>query len=255
LLTGGDLMSSIYSVYINLENSELKEKIDSLLIKNEIEVETEDIFNSDFAIVREPLRFSFPHILITKSISNIDYKNIIKNELIDFILEDYPQELAELKIQNATYFVMARGSRGAFKQRIIQECEKLKRAGGTFSLALISVMNFYKLENSFSTVAIDEISKELLTMMRLSVRKSDEAMKISRREYGVILPFTELRNAEIACERVKRRTNKIGNYPDIDLAFGITEVSNPNEDIIKILERLKRALYISEANNGEISFQ
>jgi len=248
-------MNSIYSVYLNTTNPTLKGKIEDLLKTNNIDVETEDIFNSDFAIVDGVLSYAFPHLSIISSIKDLEKLPILKNETIDFILEDYSENILKMKLQNAIYFVLARGSRGAFKQRVLKELDKIKRSGGSFSLAVISILDFYEHEKKTSQFSIDEISKEILKLIKLSMRKSDDVLKISRKEFGVVLPFTELRNTETACERIKRRTKKLEtNLRGLKLAFGITEVVNPNESIETIMERLKKALYISEGNRGEISF-
>ncbi|UYP00096.1 diguanylate cyclase [Oceanotoga sp. DSM 15011] len=248
-------MNSLYSTYMDIDEGETKEKILEILDENNIEVEKEDVFNSDFAIVKETLNYSFPHIVVSNTIENINSNQLFKYDGIDFILKNFDEDLIRLKIQNAIYFVMARGSRGAFKQRIKNELEKLNRSGGSFSLALVSVLDFYKHKNNLSSIELDETVKDIYKMIKISTRKSDEVMKISRKEFGILLPFTELRNAEIACERIKRRSNKIkSSYRNISLAFGITEVSNPNEDLNKILEKLKKALYISEGNRGDVAF-
>ncbi|BBE31099.1 hypothetical protein OSSY52_12400 [Tepiditoga spiralis] len=248
-------MNSIYSVYLNTKNLILKEKIELLLRSNNIDVEFEDIFNSDFAIVDNVLRYAFPHIAIIDNVKSLENLPILKNETIDFILEDYSEKILKLKLQNAIYFVLARGSRGAFKQRVLKELDKIKRSGGSFSLAVISILDFNEREKQISQFSLDEVSKEILKLIKLSMRKSDDVLKISRKEFGVVLPFTELRNTETACERIKRRIKKLEkNLRGIKLAFGITEVVNPNESIETIMERLKKALYISEGNRGEISF-
>ncbi|HOO74693.1 MAG TPA: diguanylate cyclase [Tepiditoga sp.] len=248
-------MGFIYSSYVKIANKDMEEKINSLLSENGIEIEHDDIFNSDFAIVDQQLSFSFPHVVVTNSVSDLNTANMLKNETIDFVLPDFDDNLIQTKIQNSIYFVNARGSRGAFKQRLIKELEKIQRSSGSFSIAMISIMNFYEHEKYLSNLSIDDLSKETYKMIKMAIRKSDEIMKISRKEFGILLPYTELRNAEIACERIKRRAVKIeSSSREVKLAFGITEVVNPNEDIQIILERLKKALYMSEGNNGEISY-
>ncbi|MGM0640609.1 MAG: GGDEF domain-containing protein [Thermotogota bacterium] len=247
-------MDSIYSCYMNV-NPSLKPRILEILKENNISIETKDIFNSDFAITEEELNYSFPHIVVKNELKEINSSILFKYDGIGFILDNYDDNLIRMAIQNALYFVMARGSKGAFKQRIQNELNKIGRNGGSFSLAHVSIMDFYKFKNYLSNVNIDDTVKEILKMIKASTRKTDEVMKISRKEFGIMLPSTELRNAEIACERIKRRVSKIKNLNfDVTLAFGITQVSNPEESVNEIMERLKKALYISEGNFGEIDF-
>ena len=247
-------MESIYSCYMNV-NPNLKPRILEILKENNISVEKKDIFNADFAITDEELNYSFPHIVVKDDIKEINSSILFKYDGIGFILDNYDDDLIRMTIQNALYFVMARGSKGAFKQRIQNELNKIGRNGGSFSLAHVSIMDFYKFKNYLSNVNIDDTVKDILKMIKASTRKTDEVMKISRKEFGIMLPSTELRNAEIACERIKRRVSKIKNINfDVNLAFGITQINDPEESIDQIMERLKKALYISEGNNGEIDF-
>jgi len=236
-------------------NPNLKPRILEILKENNISVEKKDIFNADFAITDEELNYSFPHIVVKDDIKEINSSILFKYDGIGFILDNYDDDLIRMTIQNALYFVMARGSKGAFKQRIQNELNKIGRNGGSFSLAHVSIMDFYKFKNYLSNVNIDDTVKDILKMIKASTRKTDEVMKISRKEFGIMLPSTELRNAEIACERIKRRVSKIKNINfDVNLAFGITQINDPEESIDQIMERLKKALYISEGNNGEIDF-
>jgi len=247
-------MKSIYSCYLNIDHV-IKPIVLGVLNENNISIEEKDIFNSDFAITNEELNYSFPHIVVKENIEEINSKILFKYDGIGFILSSFDKDLIRISIQNAIYFVMSRGSKGAFKLRIQNELDKINRNGGSFSLAYVSIMDFYKFKNYLSNINIDDTVKEILKMIKVSTRKTDEVMKISRKEFGIMLPNTELRNAEIACERIKRRVSKIKNINfDVNLAFGITQVSDPQESIDEIMERLKKALYISEGNNGEIDF-
>ncbi|SDC18057.1 GGDEF domain-containing protein [Geotoga petraea] len=247
-------MKSIYSCYLNIDHV-IKPIVLEVLNENNISIEEKDIFNSDFAITNEELNYSFPHIVVKENIEEINSKILFKYDGIGFILSSFDKDLIRISIQNAIYFVMSRGSKGAFKLRIQNELDKINRNGGSFSLAYVSIMDFYKFKNYLSNINIDDTVKEILKMIKVSTRKTDEVMKISRKEFGIMLPNTELRNAEIACERIKRRVSKIKNINfDVNLAFGITQVSDPQESIDEIMERLKKALYISEGNNGEIDF-
>jgi len=247
-------MKSIYSCYLNIDHV-IKPIVLEVLNENNISIEEKGIFNSDFAITNEELNYSFPHIVVKENIEEINSKILFKYDGIGFILSSFDKDLIRISIQNAIYFVMSRGSKGAFKLRIQNELDKINRNGGSFSLAYVSIMDFYKFKNYLSNINIDDTVKEILKMIKVSTRKTDEVMKISRKEFGIMLPNTELRNAEIACERIKRRVSKIKNINfDVNLAFGITQVSDPQESIDEIMERLKKALYISEGNNGEIDF-
>lgn len=247
-------MKSIYSCYLNIDH-EVKPVVLEVLNENNISIEKKDIFNSDFAITDEELNYSFPHIVIKENIEEINSQILFKYDGMGFILSSFDKDLIRISIQNALYFVMARGSKGVFKLRIQNELDKINRNGGSFSLAYVSIIDFYKFKNHLSNITIDDTVKEILKMIKVSTRKTDEVMKISRKEFGIMLPNTELRNAEIACERIKRRVSKIKNINfDVNLAFGITQVSDPEESIDGIMERLKKALYISEGNNGEIDF-
>lgn len=248
-------MEFYYSVYLNLSNKNKEEKLTKLLQDNNLEIEKNEIFNADFAIVEESLSYPFPHIVMKKDLTDFNFEIFIKNDGIDIILEEYPEDYIQLKIQNAIYFVMARGSRGTYKQRVAKELDTIKRTGGKFSVGMISIMDYYKLKNNLNTLSLDEVTKEINKMIDLSIRKTDEVMKLSRREFGIIFPNTELRSAEIACQRIKRRSTKMN--PEnrmIKLACGITEISDSVENSDEIIETVKKSLYMSEGNNGEVTF-
>jgi GGDEF domain-containing protein len=248
-------MQALFSVYLKTTNEELKKRLLDLFEENKITLEDSDIFNSDFAILDEPLNYSFPHMVICEDVKSLNNYSIFKNDGIDIIQPFYSEDILRMKLQNAIYFVMARGSRGIFKQRIIKELEEIERKGGKFSLGMISILDFNKHKTQMSSLSLDEVSKEIIKMMKLTIRKTDDVVKLSRNEYGLIFPETELRNAEIACERIKRRGLKINqDSRPINLACGIIEVNPKENEIALILEKLKKALYISEGNNGEVSF-
>jgi len=134
-------MKSIYSCYLNIDHV-IKPIVLEVLNENNISIEEKDIFNSDFAITNEELNYSFPHIVVKENIEEINSKILFKYDGIGFILSSFDKDLIRISIQNAIYFVMSRGSKGAFKLRIQNELDKINRNGGSFSLAYVSIMDF-----------------------------------------------------------------------------------------------------------------
>jgi diguanylate cyclase (GGDEF)-like protein len=84
-----------------------------------------------------------------------------------------------------------------------QEIERVRRAGGEFSLLMIDFDNFKALNDNFGHEFGNQTLRVAGTFFRKSLRKLDVPCRFGGEEFVIVLPGTELREAVNLAERLR----------------------------------------------------
>lgn len=118
------------------------------------------------------------------------------------------------------------------------------------SVMLCDVDNFKKINDTFSHQIGDVVLQTVAYLMRDHCRGSDIVARYGGEEFVVVMPYTPIKQAVIACERLRET---IQNYdwakvhPDLQvtISMGLTaDTSHPNHE--KMLDTADAKLYIAK---------
>lgn len=167
------------------------------------------------------------------------------------------QEVARLQseLSNASELVRHDLLTGALNRKgldesLEKEIGRLRRQGGTFSLALLDIDNFKKLNDALGHAAGDAALVHLARVIKGTVRPQDTLARYGGEEFVVLLPNTPIDDAVAAMTRVQRELTKtffLNKNEKILITFscGVAEILN-EEDPYEALKRADAAMYLAK---------
>ncbi|GAB4434549.1 MAG: hypothetical protein OHK0040_05540 [bacterium] len=144
-------------------------------------------------------------------------------------------------------------NRRYFDAKIDYEFSRFKRYERPFSLLMLDIDHFKKINDTYGHQSGDIILKTLGKIIADFIRKSDFAARYGGEEFAVIMPETSKENACIAAERLRKHIEekifKIDVPPyevHITISLGSSEAAKEMEDWHELVELSDRALYIAK---------
>lgn len=141
-----------------------------------------------------------------------------------------------------------------FSSRIHEEVLKCKRYNTFFSLLILDIDFFKKVNDQYGHMAGDIVLIELAKIIKEGLRDSDVASRFGGEEFTILLPSCKVENAFEIAERIR---NKISEHRfifnntklQVTVSLGITAIS-PGTAISdkEVFEQADTALYRSKEN-------
>ena len=94
-------------------------------------------------------------------------------------------------------------NRRALERRMREEIARVKRYGGTFSMLMLDIDDFKRLNDTYSHAVGDEVLVRIGTLLRNRMRVADTPARFGGEEFVVLLPNTDLAAAVTAAEQVR----------------------------------------------------
>ncbi len=91
-----------------------------------------------------------------------------------------------------------------FRSLLAIEIEKAERFGEKLSLAIIDIDNFKEINDKFGHAQGDLILKQLASLVKRNLRKTDVIARFGGEEFCILFAFTDWKKAKIACERLRQ---------------------------------------------------
>jgi diguanylate cyclase len=171
-------------------------------------------------------------------------------------VRELESELRRLSDEVVTDSLTQVANRRGLMQAFEVECSRSLRsasesgaaAGKTeLAVALIDIDNFKKLNDSLGHAAGDVALKNLASAVRERLRPVDHLARFGGEEFVVLLPGTELEEAQQALTRLQRSLSEAlflheGREVFVTFSAGVTQW-RPGEDLGTSLERADEALY------------
>lgn len=191
---------------------------------------------------------------------------IVLNCLNEHISHDLLFSLAGqagIAIQNAQLFkkinVMATtdGLTGLYNRRYFfdlaeKEFAKFLRYGEAFSLCIMDIDHFKKINDAYGHAVGDEVLRHLAKSLTATLREYDIIGRYGGEEFIVLLPATPLLTAAKIAERIRSTIEeavvKIENCKDIryTLSIGVTSFEKEDKTITSVFEEADRRLYAAK---------
>ena len=115
---------------------------------------------------------------------------------------------------------------------------------GAFSLAIIDLDHFKRINDTLGHAAGDEVLKAVGEEILRAVRGSDLAVRYGGEEFLVLMPSTPLDGARSVIERIRRSLSARGDLPTkVTLSAGLAAGEPGRDDPDAVFERADQALY------------
>ncbi len=158
------------------------------------------------------------------------------------------------RLLDAAYFdfLTGLGNRHFFDRIIEREKKRHKRLNQSFSLLILDIDHFKKINDNYGHDVGDFILKEMGKIIKESVREIDYPIRYGGEEFVILLPHTSRRDAFVLADRLRR---EIESYPfrirdntlRVTVSIGISEFNpSSHRDINHILKEADMALYRSK---------
>ena len=141
-------------------------------------------------------------------------------------------------------------NRKGMDEALEREVARLRRQGGSLSLAMLDIDNFKKLNDSLGHAVGDAALIHLAEVAREAIRPQDTLARYGGEEFVVLLPNTPLDDAVSAMVRVQRELTRrffLNNNDKVLITFscGVAEL-NGEEMPYDALKRADDAMYLAK---------
>jgi two-component system cell cycle response regulator len=213
-------------------------------------------------------------IVLTENLEGYSYEEAISKGASDFIFKPVRFEelllrlkrvLRERKLNSERSKMMERlkklsitdgltklfNSRHFYNQ-LKNEIGRCTRYSHPLSLLILDIDHFKEYNDSYGHLEGDKVLMRLGQVIKLLLRKMDSAYRYGGEEFTIILPETEIDEAGVVSQRIRKAIKEIVFSPEtrgeisITVSIGMTAYISP-EDITAFVQRADKALYKSKS--------
>jgi diguanylate cyclase (GGDEF)-like protein len=169
-------------------------------------------------------------------------------------------DICAAAIQNARYFDQVRQlaymdgltgifNRRYFELRMAEEIARSSRHNLTFSVIMVDIDHFKRLNDEFGHLPGDVVLRQLSNILSQQLRKSDVLSRYGGEEFAIITPETNLESALAVCDKL-RRVVEGWHFPGIPrpvtISAGISEYPVQGKTRDELVQAADEALYAAK---------
>jgi diguanylate cyclase (GGDEF)-like protein len=162
---------------------------------------------------------------------------------------EYYRRSEELKRISITDALTGLLNRRYFQERLAEEIERFKRHKLPFSLIMIDIDDFKRLNDTYGHAVGDEALVTTARAIRQSVRTIDVVARYGGEEFTVILPQTPKQAAKTNAVRIGRAVGRTlihstkGDTLHLTVSLGVASFPDDADSLEDLLQRADQALY------------
>ncbi|MCA1928155.1 MAG: diguanylate cyclase [Calditerrivibrio sp.] len=178
-------------------------------------------------------------------------KEVVNKELTEYRtkeaeLERLKKDVERYKMESVTDPLTSLFNRKFMAKKIMEEIERCKRYGSTFSLIFLDIDDFKKINDVYGHIIGDFVLKYLSDIIKSELRKADYAFRYGGEEMVILLAETGIENAIKFSERLLETIrNTVFKYKSeslkITVSMGVSEF-NPAETMENLINRADMAM-------------
>ncbi|WP_156922814.1 GGDEF domain-containing protein [Desulfitobacterium metallireducens] len=142
-------------------------------------------------------------------------------------------------------------NRRYFNYKLDDEISRIKRTQSVFSLILIDIDNFKKVNDTNGHLMGDEILKKLSCILKQSMRSIDIVARWGGEEFAIILPETDLNGARTFAERLRKTVEKYDFGLQVTISLGIVSTCD-DLTLDELLTQADEALYTAKEKKNKV---
>jgi len=138
-------------------------------------------------------------------------------------------------------------------QRLDEELSRAKRRKGEFSIIMIDIDHFKKINDTYGHQFGDFVLKNLANIFKSLVRKEDVVARFGGEEFVIICPDESEEGALILAERIRKESQtytfvSIGNSTHLTISLGIASFTegSSNDSVDDLIKKVDEALYAAK---------
>ena len=149
---------------------------------------------------------------------------------------------------------------GSHNRRYLMEFLAREKAGcdrakSVFSLAVIDLDYFKRINDSYGHIAGDDVLKQVVKLIQRHVRTTDCFARFGGEEFALVYTLTELEEAQQSAERLRQEVSTTAMACDAftiytSVSIGIAEY-RPGENITELMRRADQAMYIAKSGGRD----
>jgi diguanylate cyclase (GGDEF)-like protein len=180
------------------------------------------------------------------SVATLDYLTNIKDEIENpkLIGEAFIGKIAEIasndsltKLYNRQYLFI----------KMKEELRRFNRYGVTFSILLIDIDDFKKVNDTYGHQQGDRVLSRLSVLLKETLRDLDICSRYGGEEFIIVLPHTDGNEAKEIAERSRKKVEKyFTKRLNITISIGISNCPDSASTIKKLIKVADMALYESK---------
>jgi diguanylate cyclase (GGDEF)-like protein len=163
-------------------------------------------------------------------------------------LAQQKQEVERLQTDVGVDFLTRIPNRRAFDERVAEEISRAKRYNTTFSMVVIDVDHFKRINDVYGHLAGDRILRALAQLLDKQKRASDFVARFGGEEFVLLLPETD---ADRAAALAGKTREKVGGAKfrfesksiRVTISAGVGEVQCGKDTAASLFARIDAALY------------
>lgn len=238
----------------NIKNDFLRTK------NNEIGFSLIEKFNDkNFIIVFLPIRLTEKNNIgyLVATYENSQYEEIFKAQYLEIILVNiiilgllgfifiFMKDRNKFRTLSTTDFLTGAYNRTKFIEYTNYELDKSKRYQSTFSVLLMDLDFFKKINDTYGHNFGDEVLQRISCLIKNEIRETDLLARWGGEEFICLLPNTNSSEAFIVAEKIRNRVSEtpFPNNVKITLSIGVCERDLDDNTIDIINEKADLALY------------
>ncbi len=139
---------------------------------------------------------------------------------------------------------------------IVNEINRHTRYGGVFSLIIFDLDSLKSINDRFGHLAGDELLAMTGSILRESIRKSDQAFRYGGDEFAILLPNTPINAAIRVSERVRKHLESRLKNGDVNItaSFGLASWPDNGTEASEVMAAADEALYQAKREGGNRSY-
>ncbi|MBF0521334.1 MAG: GGDEF domain-containing protein [Nitrospirae bacterium] len=185
-----------------------------------------------------------------------DYATIVIQDMTNVAL--YEKQLEELKEINSTleqlsqYDVLTSAfNRRYMEKQLEQEFNKSKRYGNMFTVAMLDIDFFKKVNDNYGHQAGDEVLRQVTKIVTAELRLSDVLARYGGEEFLIVLTETDLQTASLVCDRIRQKVEASPvvfneNTIKVTISLGLSCYKDTLGDYLQLVNEADIALYRSK---------
>jgi len=154
---------------------------------------------------------------------------------------------AELQLMASTDSLTQLPNLRAFRQNYSREVARARREENPLIVGMLDVDHFKRINDAYGHHMGDHVLRVLAQLLSEQLRASDLVARVGGEEFALLMPQTELEQAQLICERVRVTVarHRFGTHSqplNISISVGLAQLE-PSDDEERVLRAADHALY------------
>jgi diguanylate cyclase len=149
-------------------------------------------------------------------------------------------------------------NRREFNERLEERMSAWNRRREVFSLLILDVDHFKKLNDRYGHLAGDQVLASLGGTLRGAIRREDAIARYGGEEFAILLPNTTTEQAALVAQKVREAASRTAvNYNQQSIAVTVSgglATIQPNERVETLIQRADAALYAAKEAGRNCAF-